>query len=81
MAATIGSGATRFPAGATIVKEGYDASGDLAIIAAMQRQPGNGWLFAEYRSDGSVIEEGANPPLCTQCHRGPQDGVLAFSLE
>ena len=24
---------------------------------------------------------GDNPPLCTQCHRGAQDGVLAFSLE
>jgi hypothetical protein len=81
VAATVGSGATHFPAGATIVKEGYDANGDLAIIAAMQRQPGKGWLFAEYSSGGSVIEEGDNPPLCTQCHRGAQDGVLAFSLE
>jgi len=81
VAATIGSGAKRFPAGATIVKEGYSAGGDLEIIAAMQRSAGKGWLFAEYRSDGSVIEEGNDPPLCTQCHRGSQDGVLAFSLE
>ena len=81
VAATIGSGAERFPAGATIVKEGYDAAGALDIIAAMQRRPGKGWLYAEYRSDGSVIEEGDDPPLCTQCHRGSQDGVLAFPLE
>jgi hypothetical protein len=80
VAATAGSGDERFPAGATIVKEGYDA-GELTIIAAMQRLPGKGWFFAEYRADGSVIEEGDNPPLCTQCHTGSQDGVLAFSLD
>jgi len=80
-AAAIGSGESRFPAGATIVKEGYDSSGDLAIIAAMQRLPGRGWLFAEYRSGGEVVEEAKNPPLCTQCHTGDQDGVLAFSLD
>jgi hypothetical protein len=80
-AATIGSGETRFPAGATIVKEGYDAGGDLVIVAAMQRRPDEGWFFAEYGSDGSVIEEGDDPPLCTRCHRGAGDGVLAFSLE
>jgi hypothetical protein len=81
VAATLGSGETRFPAGATIVKEGYDAGGDLVILAAMQRRPDEGWFFAEYGSDGSVIEEGDDPPLCTQCHRGAQDGVLAFTLD
>lgn len=79
--AAIGSGESRFPAGATIVKEGYDSSGDLAIVAAMQRLPGRGWLFAEYRAGGEVVEEAENPPLCTQCHTGSQDGVLAFSLD
>jgi hypothetical protein len=79
-AAAIGSGETRFPAGATIVKEGYDGA-DLVIVAAMQRRPDEGWFFAEYGADGSVIEEGDDPPLCTRCHRGAQDGVLAFSLE
>jgi hypothetical protein len=81
LAATIGSGETRYPAGATIVKEGYDGNGDLAVIAAMQRLRGSGWFFAEYRADGSVVVEGDDPPLCTRCHRGDQDGVLAFSLE
>jgi hypothetical protein len=81
IAATIGSGETEYPAGATIVKEGYDGSGDLAIIAAMQRLPGSGWFFAEYRVDGSVVVEGDDPALCTRCHRGDQDGVLAFALE
>ena len=79
--ATLGSGRTRFPTGATIVKEGYDSSGDLAIVAAMQRLSGKGWLFVEYRADGEVVEEAENPPLCTQCHTGSQDGVLAFSLD
>jgi hypothetical protein len=81
VAGAIGSGATRFPAGATIVKEGYDSGGKLAIVAVMQRLPRSGWLFAEYRSDGEIIEEAENPPLCTQCHTGGQDGVLAFSLD
>ena len=30
-------GATRFPEGATIVKDGYDEGGELAIVAVMQR--------------------------------------------
>ncbi len=81
IAETMGSGKLRFPAGATIVKEGYDAGGDLAIVAAMQRLPDRGWLFAEYRANGDIIAEGEDPPLCTQCHKGSQDGVLAFSLE
>jgi hypothetical protein len=81
LAETIGAGAARVPAGATIVKEGYDSSGELAIVAAMQRLPGEGWFFAEYRADGSVIIEDENPQLCTQCHQGAQDGVLAFDLE
>jgi hypothetical protein len=81
LSATIGSGAPRFPAGATIVKEGYDGDGDLAIVAVMQRMSGDGWFFAEYRADGSVIVEGEDPQLCTQCHQGSQDGVLAFTLE
>jgi hypothetical protein len=81
LSAALGSGVTRYPAGATIVKEGFDAGGDLAIVAAMQRLPGRGWFFVEYRADGSVIVEGENPGLCTQCHRGAGDGVLAFDLE
>jgi hypothetical protein len=47
----------------------------------MQRLAGDGWFFAEYRTDGSVVVEGEDPPLCTRCHKGDQDGVLAFSLE
>ena len=81
IAATVGSGATRFPEGATIVKDGYDEGGDLAIVAVMQRLAGDGWFFAEYRADGSVIVEDEDPPLCTRCHKGDRDGVLAFSLE
>jgi hypothetical protein len=81
IAATVGSGATRYPEGATIVKDGYDEGGDLAIVAVMQRLAGDGWSFAEYRADGSVVVEGEDPPLCTRCHKGDQDGVLAFSLE
>lgn len=77
----LGSGTDRFPAGATIVKEGYDASGTLEIVAAMQRLPGEGWFFSEYQADGSTIAQGNNIPLCTQCHQGGDDGVLAFPLK
>ena len=59
----------------------FRSGGDLAIVAAMQRLPDRGWLFAEYRANGDIIAEGEDPPLCTQCHKGSQDGVLAFSLE
>jgi hypothetical protein len=81
-AAAIGSGSDRYPAGATIVKEGYDESGNLAIIAAMQRLDGQGWYFSEYRPDGSTIAEGDNAGICTQCHQGGAgDGVLAFPID
>jgi hypothetical protein len=69
------------PAGATIAKDGYDASGQFAIVAAMQRLPGDGWFFTEYRADGTVVAEGDNVPLCTQCHQGNDSGVLAFPVK
>lgn len=69
------------PAGATIVKDGYDASGQFAIVAAMQRLPGDGWFFTEYRPDGTVVAEGDNVPLCTQCHQGNDSGVLGFPVK
>jgi hypothetical protein len=47
----------------------------------MQRLPGEGWRFAEYRADGSVIAQGDNIALCTQCHRSGNDGVLAFPID
>ena len=59
-------GLTAWPAGSVIVKEGHDDDG-LAIVAVMEKQA-DGWFFAEYDAEGSVLFSGTNPPICVSCH-------------
>lgn len=71
---------TRWPTGATIVKEGYSGS-KRKLVAVMQRDDA-GWFWAEYDDGGESIFSGA-PSVCTDCHdnrREYSDWVYSFEF-
>lgn len=70
-----------WPEGATIVKDGWAApAGDELAIIAVMRKRDDGWFFAEYSGSGRVKFAGHDVRVCTNCHAGGDDGVLAFGL-
>lgn len=67
----------RFPGGSTIVKE-IRENGHTTVLAVMHRDPGNtfageGWLWAEFLTDGSVLAPLTNRGSgCIGCHQREQ---------
>jgi hypothetical protein len=70
-------GATMWPTGSVIVKDGFDGS-DLEIIAIMEKRD-DGWYWAEYDGGGDVCFSG-KPDVCIDCHESGSDFVRAFAL-
>ncbi len=70
---------TAWPVGSIIAKDGYTSSGELDIIALMEKRE-DGWFWAEYAADGEVLYSG-NPTICTDCHEPGADFVRAFGFE
>lgn len=76
-----------FPAGSIIVKEVFSDS-TINLYAVMKKDPsnvnaGNGWVWAEYRTDGSVVFTTVNKGNgCISCHSGTpnRDLVRTFDL-
>lgn len=82
-------------AGMTVVKDNFDAQGNLAATTVMSKQPGfdpaNGdWFYARYNPDGTVFVNeggvmfaGAVEPApgagCIGCHRGATGSDYLFS--
>lgn len=68
----------RFPVGATLVKESYDASGELFALFVETRisedEGPDGWYFVRREvASGAVVD---NAPFCASCHAtSPRDFV------
>ena len=71
-------GATKWPEGSIIVKDGYTDDGENNLVAIMEKRS-DGWYWAEYDGDGTALYSGA-PAICTDCHSSGSDFVRAFSL-
>ena len=72
-------GATAWPVGSIIVKDGYAASGELELVAIMEKREG-GWFWAEYDADSGESEFSGKPAICLDCHESGSDFVRAFAL-
>lgn len=66
-----------WPVGSIIVKDGFKGSA-LDLIAVMEKRS-DGWYWAEYGSDGTVLFSG-KPGVCTDCHESGADSVRAFGF-
>ena len=79
IATTLTSGLhpTAWPEGSIVVKDGF-THGAQTRVAAMEKRS-NGWFWAEYRPDGTVLASG-RPAACTGCHASGSDYVRAFHL-
>jgi hypothetical protein len=72
-------GLEAWPDGAFIVKDAFSSSGDLALIALMEKRAG-AWHYAEhFGPEGERKYEGPSQ-VCVDCHQGGSDFVLAFPL-
>lgn len=70
---------TEWPVGSIIAKDGSTEDGELDIIALMEKRE-DGWFWAEYEADGTVLYSGA-PTICTDCHEPGADYVRAFGFD
>lgn len=75
-----------FPAGAVIVKEVYSGNA-VNIYAVMKKAPsdiyaGNGWLWAEYKTDGTpAISLKGKGEACVYCHRESSNRDLTRTFD
>lgn len=72
------TGATSWPDGSLIVKDGFDDDGELQLVAAMEKRAGS-WYWVEWNADGESLYSG-QPDVCLDCHRSGSDFVRALSL-
>jgi hypothetical protein len=69
-----------WPVGALIVKDGFDDSGDQALVAAMDKRA-DGWFWVEWSDlSGETAKYSGQPELCIDCHSSGEDLVRAFTL-
>ncbi len=66
---------TEWPEGALVVKDAWNGDA-LKVVAVMEKRI-DGWFFAEYHEDGSVVASG-RPGKCAGCHRTGDDFVRSF---
>lgn len=75
-----------FPSGSIIVKDIYSGS-TLTTYAVMKKDPsnefsGNGWVWAEYKPDGTVLFTTANKGNgCISCHSGTPNRDLTRTFD
>lgn len=67
-----------WPERSLIVKEAFDAAGELELVAVLEKQDGS-FVFAEFDAGGAPLFHGT-PALCLGCHAEGSDQVLAFEL-
>jgi Cytochrome P460 len=73
------SGATRWPAGSTLVCEGRDAADSEAVSLKIMRRDHSGWLWAQYDADGEPTVYGTDA-ACAHCHAAGDDYVRSVAL-
>jgi hypothetical protein len=71
-------GASQWPSGSILVKEGY-RDGHLTTVAAMEKRT-DAWFFAEWDESGRSLFSG-RPDTCTDCHgRSKSDFTWSVAL-
>ena len=83
MAAAIDAGVPidAWPEGSVAVKEGW-ATADAAkpeFLLAMERGD-DGWFWAEWQGDGTLVVAGDDVAQCVACHDAGEDQVRAIDL-
>lgn len=75
-----GAGISEWPLGSLIVKDGFADSGELDLVAVMEKRE-SGWFWAEYDEfeTGEALFSGT-PSTCTGCHGSGADFVRAFGF-
>lgn len=74
-----GEPASEWPVGSIIAKDGYADSGELELVALMEKRE-EGWFWAEYDADGAPLYSGTEVGICVDCHDAGGDFVRAFPL-
>lgn len=70
----ITAGASTWPVGSLIAKDGFSGSTH-KIVAVMEKREG-GWFWAEYDADeGGEATYSGSPSICTGCHESGKDYV------
>lgn len=78
MDAAITSGASTWPVGSLIVKDGW--SGSTHKLVALMEKRDSGWYWAEYDADeGGEATYSGSPSVCTGCHESGKDYVRFWS--
>lgn len=82
MADAVASGATTWPVGSLIVKDGYagvESDASHVLVAAMEKRE-TGWYWAEWDADsGGEAMYSGNPSICTGCHESGRDFVRIWN--
>lgn len=73
------AGATEWPVGSIIVKDGYTSDDELEIVAVMEKRD-DGWFWAEYDAASGESLFSGKPATCLDCHDSGSDFVRAFAL-
>lgn len=73
------TGLFEWPDGSLVVKDGFDADGNLASISSLEKYEGE-WYFAEYDGDGATLSAGLETAACRGCHHDGNDAILIFQL-
>jgi hypothetical protein len=74
-----GPAATGWPVDSMIVKDAYDGTGKQIQVEFMQKT-GNGWYFASFNIDGTLVKDGIMAEPCQKCHSTGSDSVKSFKL-
>ena len=75
-----GEPVTSWPVGSLIVKDGFDADGELEIVAVMDKQD-TGWFYAEWIGlDNDEAAYSGQPAVCVNCHASGADEVRGFGF-
>ena len=71
---------TSWPVGSLIVKDGFNADGELEIVAVMDKLD-TGWFYAEWIGLDSIdADYSGQPAVCVNCHASGADEVRAFGF-
>ena len=75
-----GEAITSWPVGSLIVKDGFDAAGELEIVAVMDKQD-TGWFYAEWIGlESDEADYSGQPAVCVNCHASGADEVRGFGF-
>ena len=69
-----------WPVGSLIVKDGFNADGELEIVAVMDKQD-DGWFYAEWIGlETDEASYSGQPAVCVNCHAAGADAIRAFGF-